>query len=175
MKFEKTAKLRNRCKTLTMLLAGLVQAIPVFANANISASYNLCSSNSLICAIHRNDGLNNVNNFDLFKSGPTHLVHTNNKKDISDLNSRSSVACTGHVQKIVSNSEWDQFVNRFNNTKFVSTLDSKYDADKSWDNYKMSDSNLENCRLGEVSVPVASWLFASALIGFVGLSNKRRV
>lgn len=31
------------------------------------------------------------------------------------------------------------------------------------------------CRLGEVSESAAFWLFASALIGFVGLSSKRRV
>ena len=32
-----------------------------------------------------------------------------------------------------------------------------------------------NCRAGEVPLPAASWLFLLALIGFVVLSNKRKI
>jgi hypothetical protein len=35
--------------------------------------------------------------------------------------------------------------------------------------------NADNCREGEVPLPAASWLFLLALIGFVGLSNKRKI
>ncbi len=35
--------------------------------------------------------------------------------------------------------------------------------------------NANNCRAGEVPLPAASWLFLLALIGFVGLSNKRKI
>lgn len=32
----------------------------------------------------------------------------------------------------------------------------------------------ESCRQSEVSTPAATWLFGCALMGFVGLSNKKR-
>jgi hypothetical protein len=35
--------------------------------------------------------------------------------------------------------------------------------------------NANSCRAGEVPLPAASWLFLLALIGFVGLSNKRKI
>ncbi len=35
--------------------------------------------------------------------------------------------------------------------------------------------NVNNCRAGEVPLPAARWLFLLALIGFVGLSNKRKI
>jgi len=35
--------------------------------------------------------------------------------------------------------------------------------------------NANNCRAGEVPLPAARWLLLLALIGFVGLSNKRKI
>lgn len=40
---------------------------------------------------------------------------------------------------------------------------------------KVDSASSSNCQLGEVPTPAATWLFALALVGFVGLSNKRRV
>jgi hypothetical protein len=41
--------------------------------------------------------------------------------------------------------------------------------------YFKESVNANNCRAGEVPLPAASWLFLLALIGFVGLSNKRKI
>ena len=41
--------------------------------------------------------------------------------------------------------------------------------------YFKESNNAINCRAGEVPLPAARWLFLLALIGFVGLSNKRKI
>lgn len=41
--------------------------------------------------------------------------------------------------------------------------------------YFKESVNANNCRAGEVPLPAARWLFLLALIGFVGLSNKRKI
>lgn len=40
---------------------------------------------------------------------------------------------------------------------------------------KLTSNSEKKCRVGEVSSPAATWLFGCALMGFVGVSNKRRV
>ena len=51
-----------------------------------------------------------------------------------------------------------------NASKLKESLD--YDA--------ISDANVTNCRLNEVPIPAAGWLFASALLGFISFSNRHR-
>jgi hypothetical protein len=34
---------------------------------------------------------------------------------------------------------------------------------------------VDSCRVGEVPLPAATWLFILALVGFVKLSNKRKI
>lgn len=41
--------------------------------------------------------------------------------------------------------------------------------------YFKETGGANNCRSGEVPAPAASWLFLLALIGFVVLSNKRKI
>lgn len=38
----------------------------------------------------------------------------------------------------------------------------------------ISDANMTNCRVNEVPIPAAGWLFATALFGFITFSNRHR-
>ena len=51
-----------------------------------------------------------------------------------------------------------------NVSKLKESLD--YDA--------ISDANITNCRVNEVPIPAAGWLFASALLGFITFTNRHR-
>lgn len=51
-----------------------------------------------------------------------------------------------------------------NASKLKESLD--YDA--------ISDANIANCRVNEVPIPAAGWLFASALLGFITFTNRHR-
>ena len=51
-----------------------------------------------------------------------------------------------------------------NASKLKESLD--YDA--------ISDAYITNCRVNEVPIPAAGWLFASALLGFITFSNRHR-
>jgi hypothetical protein len=73
------------------------------------------------------------------------------------------------------NSEWRQFVIDIRNGEFIGNVSNVLSGSAPGGNDMLSAADVKSCRLGEVHTPDAAWLFASALIGFVGLSNKRRV
>jgi hypothetical protein len=48
------------------------------------------------------------------------------------------------------------------------------EAKNSVDYDAISKADVQNCHVNEVPVPAAVWLFASALVGFITFSNRRR-
>jgi len=92
----------------------------------------------------------------------------------ADSNSASGGTCKIQTQS-ADNSEWHQLIVDVKNGKFFGNVSSVLNGSASSDYDMLSAMDIKSCRIGEVHTPDAAWLFASALIGFVGLSNKRRV
>lgn len=90
----------------------------------------------------------------------------------TNMSSGTSVCSVG---KQHATSEWSQFLNDFNGGKLFSNINNVFLGESSRGYSMLHEADAEACRLGEVFTRDAIWLFASALIGFVGLSNKRRV
>ena len=83
-----------------------------------------------------------------------------------------------------NDAQWERFLNDFSDGRLVSNINYVFsgvainlnDSDSDFIDYDaMAGSDLKNCDVSEVPIPAAGWLFASAIVGFVGLSNRRRI
>jgi len=133
------------CQILATLLIGFLQISPAFANSDLVMKYAAPQITSETTGVIRNK--QNIGN------GGTCKTQTS----------------------LTGNSEWSQFIADVKNGEFFGNVSTLLNGSTPSDYDMLSSMDAASCRLGEVRTPDAAWLFASALIGFVGLSNKRRV
>jgi len=158
MKTETIFRAISRPQFFVALLAGFLLTTPAAALTSNITSVKFCEAGNIICAIKTTDSINMV------MGGLSYLSELDNKMEpnISNI----SFACESLTHRLTGDAEWSAFLSELRHGK-VLNMASANQGGRLLGN--------ENCRLGEVPVSAAGWLFATALIGFVGLSNKRRV
>jgi hypothetical protein len=162
MKIENIYKALTHLQFPAVLLASLLISTPTLALTGSVANVKFCEAGNIFCSIKTSDTLNMV------VGGIGYLSELDNldnkvQPNISDI----SFTCTSLTQKITGDAEWSAFLSELRHGNLVSLTRSSQQQNDA--------QGHEDCRLGEVQTSAAGWLFATALIGFVGLSNKRRV
>jgi hypothetical protein len=158
MKIENIYKALTRPQFVVVFLASLLLTTPAAALTGSISSVKFCDAGNVFCSIKATDTL------DIVVDGIGYLSELDNKAqpNIPEI----SFACAGLTQKTTGDAEWRAFLSELRHGKLVSLTRI---------NQQNNAQGSEDCRLGEVPTAAAGWLFATALIGFVGLSNKRRV
>ena len=104
---------------------------------------------------------------------------------IADKHASSKIQgnCSTQMSKKLLHTPWDQILVDLNKDESItnifdvfqgSGLASVSENKDSLDYDIISDSDRQNCNVDEVPIPAAGWLFASALLGFITYSNRRR-
>ena len=117
---------------------------------------------------------------DLSKNSEAKIPQNN-----SNLINNGCISSASTVNNVKNNDvQWERFLNDFSDGRLVSNINYVFsgvainlnDSDSDFIDYDaMAGSDLKNCDVSEVPIPAAAWLFASAIVGFVGLSNRRRI
>ena len=117
---------------------------------------------------------------DLSKNSEAEIPQNN-----SNLINNGCASSSSTVNNVKNNDvQWERFLNDFSDGRLVSNINYVFsgvainlnDSDSDFIDYDaMAGSDLKNCDVSEVPIPAAGWLFASAIVGFVGLSNRRRI
>jgi hypothetical protein len=159
MKIENIYKALTRPQFVVVFLASLLLTTPAAALTGSIGSVKFCDAGNIFCSIKATDTL------DIVVGGIGYLSELDNKvqPNIPEI----SFACASITQKITGDAEWSEFLSELRHGKLISLTRINQQNNNAQGN--------EDCRLGEVPTAAAGWLFATALIGFVGLSNKRRV
>lgn len=162
MIIENIYKVLTRPQFVAMLLASLLISTPAAALTGNITNVKFCETGNIFCSIKTSDTIN------MFVGGIGYLsVLDNFDNKVQPNISNISFACSSLTQKITGEAEWSAFLSDLSHGNLVSLTRLGQQQDNAQSN--------EDCRLGEVPTSAAGWLFATALIGFVGLSNKRRV
>jgi len=116
----------------------------------------------------------------LVEESATQISAANVKNHNANSIAFNAQACATSVQAAANNADWDQFVNYFLDGKFLENINH---ADSGTLVGKQQNpayvecmrAGVQNARNDEVPFTTLAWLSVAALIGFVGLSNKKRV
>ncbi len=169
--------------TISALLYALIQVSPASAATLVNNSENTCLANSVACK-------SAVAVFNSIDSSAQVSASTNffdfqlqSKKEIYVENSSVKVHGNCDTQIHKTTAPLSQIVaelsggEKFGNVLFsIESSDAKIVLENkdALDYDMISQSDVSNCHVGEVPIPKAGWLFASALLSFIIFSNRRR-
>jgi hypothetical protein len=177
-------KIQFKNLAISSLLLSLTQIYSAQAALAVSQTEHICQDNSIACknlvtVLNSIDNNTHANNKETI-SASVLAFQLQTKKEIYAENTlpKANGNCDGATyQSLNRESNIGSTINTFGNTLFpLESLDGKFlSADKSNADYDIiSQSDVQNCNVGEVPVPTAGWLFASALVAFITFSNRRR-
>ena len=169
--------------TISSLLYALIQVSPASAATLVNNSENTCLANSVACK----SAVAVLNSIDSSTqvSASTNFFDSQlqSKKEIYAENSSVKVHGNCDTQTHKTTTPLSQIVadlsggDKFGNVLFsIDSSDAKIvsESKDAFDYDMISQSDLSNCHVGEVPIPTAGWLFASALLSFITFSNRRR-
>lgn len=169
--------------TTSALLYALIQIAPAMAESAEHNSEHACLAGSVACksvvavlnAIDNNAEISTSKKFFDFQM-PTQkeiYAETSSAKTHTSCGTQAHKTSTPLSQIIAGLSGGE----KFGNVLFaIESSDAKIipDAKGGVDYDMISQSDVLSCHVDEVPIPTAGWLFASALLGFITFSNKRR-
>lgn len=168
------------------LMYSLIQVLPASAGVNLPTASiqnvaNDCQLNGVICNktinINNNTDYSNINNSNVQVEN-NKLAGAGNGLIVvrSDCGAQISrkVADTPLSQIFVDLSKGESLSNALYAFQGL-TFNQTQEVDNGLDYDTISQLDTQNCHVNEVPAPAAGWLFASALIGFITYSNRRRV
>lgn len=162
--------MNKRILSCLMLLYFMTQAISVLANTDVQTSMTDCQLKGKQCV---NFGAqSNLND---------------KSKDAQSAAIEAEGTCRTQAGKVKEDIQWDKFTKGIANGESISSL--LYALDSSTlspvtsgnidtndvDYDVISEADVKNCKVNEVPLPSAGWLFVSSIIGFATFSNRRRV
>ena len=165
------------------LLYALIQVLPASAFALDNNSENTCQANSVACksavavlnSIDSSAKVSDSTNFFDFQLQSKKEIYAENSsvKVHGNCDTQTHKITTPLSQIVADLSGEEEFGNALfyiesSDAKIVSERKDAFDYDM------ISQSDVSNCRVGEVPIPTAGWLFASALLSFIIFSNRRR-
>lgn len=162
--------MNNKVLSCLISLYFMAQALPVLANADVQTSTTDCQLSGKQCV-----------------SFGAHSALNDKSKQAQSATSEAEGTCRAQAGKVKEDIQWDKFTKGIANGESISSLLYALDSsaispvtpsnintnDVDYD--VISEADVKNCKVNEVPLPSAGWLFVSSIIGFATFSNRRRV